>query len=49
MAELKGVDTGEMRLISVSTFQQALDALRGLGGQGIEAVEAPASPATSVP
>ena len=49
MAELKGVDTGDMRLISVSTFQQALDALRGLGGQGIEAVEAPASPATGVP
>ncbi|MGZ6545071.1 MAG: YlbL family protein [Actinomycetota bacterium] len=27
MADLRGVDTGSMRLISVSTFQQALDAL----------------------
>ncbi len=36
MAELEGVDTGEMRLISVSTFQEALDALEQLGGQGIE-------------
>lgn len=35
MAELKGVDTGDMKLISVSSFQQALDALASLGGQGI--------------
>ena len=27
MEELDGVDTGDMRLISVSTFQEALDAL----------------------
>jgi hypothetical protein len=40
MAELNGVDTGEMRLISVSTFQQALDALEQLGGQGIEGADA---------
>ena len=33
MAELEGVDTGEMRLVSVATFQQALDALAQLGGQ----------------
>lgn len=30
MKELRGVDTGSMRLISVSTFQGALDALNGL-------------------
>jgi PDZ domain-containing protein len=30
MAELRGVDTGSMRLVSVSTFQAALDALNGL-------------------
>jgi PDZ domain-containing protein len=30
MAELRGVDTGSMRLVSVSTFQDALDALNGL-------------------
>ena len=30
MAELHGVDTGSMRLVSVSTFQDALDALNGL-------------------
>jgi len=30
MAELRGVDTGSMRLIPVSTFQDALDALNGL-------------------
>ena len=35
MQELSGVDTGDMKLISVSTFQDALDALRGLGGAGI--------------
>jgi PDZ domain-containing protein len=37
MDELEGVDTGDMRLISVSTFQDALDALEGLGGQGVTA------------
>ena len=36
MAELKGVDTGDMKLVSVSTFQEALDALASLGGQGIQ-------------
>jgi PDZ domain-containing protein len=35
MAELKGVDSGGMKLVSVSTFQDALDALASLGGQGI--------------
>ena len=30
MAELKGVDTGSMKLVSVSTFQDALDALGAL-------------------
>ncbi len=35
MRELGGVDTGDMRLISVSTFQDALDALAQLGGAGI--------------
>lgn len=32
MTELRGVDTGDMRLVSVATFQQALDALNGLDG-----------------
>ena len=36
MKELAGVDTGDMQLISVSTFQDALDALQKLGGQGIQ-------------
>jgi len=36
MAELKGVDTGDMKLVSVSTFQEALDALAASGGQGIQ-------------
>ena len=36
MDELSDVDTGDMELISVSTFQDALDALRQLGGEGIE-------------
>jgi PDZ domain-containing protein len=31
MAELRDMDTGDMRLISVSTFKEALDALRSLG------------------
>jgi PDZ domain-containing protein len=35
MKELSGVDTGDMQLISVSTFQDALDALQKLGGEGI--------------
>ena len=37
MAELDGVDTGDMRLISVSTFQDALDALREMGSRRIAA------------
>ena len=36
MKELASVDTGDMRLISVSTFQDALDALQKLGGLGIQ-------------
>ena len=36
MSELKDVDTGDMELISISTFQDALEALQGLGGEGIE-------------
>ena len=36
MKELAGVDTGDMQLVSVSTFQDALDALQKLGGQGIQ-------------
>jgi PDZ domain-containing protein len=35
MAELEGIDTGDMKLVSVSTFQEALDALASMGGQGI--------------
>ena len=35
MQELSDVDTGNMELISVSTFQDALDALERLGGDGI--------------
>jgi PDZ domain-containing protein len=36
MEELGDVDTGDMELISVSTFQEALDALAKLGGEGIQ-------------
>jgi PDZ domain-containing protein len=36
MQELSDVDTGAMELISVSTFQDALDGLEQLGGEGIE-------------
>lgn len=36
MRELSDVDTGDMELTSVSTFQEALDALQRLGGEGIE-------------
>ena len=36
MKELADADTGDMRLISVSTFQDALDALLKLGGLGIQ-------------
>lgn len=35
MQELSGVDTGDMELISVSTFQETLDALEKLGGEGV--------------
>jgi PDZ domain-containing protein len=35
MQELSDIDTGDMQLISVSTFQEALDALERLGGAGI--------------
>jgi Lon-like protease len=38
MKELTGVDTDDMELISVSKFQEALDALQQLGGEGIEGV-----------
>jgi PDZ domain-containing protein len=31
MAELRGVDTGDMRLVSVATFDDALKALRAIG------------------
>ena len=34
MKELDGVDTGDMQLISVSTFQEALDALRSSAAWG---------------
>jgi len=46
MAELKGVDTGDMKLVSVSTFQQALDALASLGGRGIQSGPTGATGAT---
>ena len=32
MAELRGVDTGDMRLIPVATFDEAVEALEGLDG-----------------
>ncbi|MGZ5300841.1 MAG: YlbL family protein [Actinomycetota bacterium] len=35
MQELIDVDTGDMELISVSTFQEALNALERLGGEGL--------------
>lgn len=35
MRELSDVDAGDMKLVSVSTFQEALDALERLGGEGI--------------
>lgn len=35
MQELSDVDTGDMELIPVSTFQDALDALGRLGGEGV--------------
>ena len=37
MDELSDVDTGDMRLISIARFQDALDALEDLGGAGIDA------------
>jgi len=37
MQELGDADTGDMEVIPVSTFQDALDALGRLGGEGIEA------------
>jgi hypothetical protein len=36
MKELAGAETGDMQLISVSTFQEALEALQTLGGLGIQ-------------
>jgi hypothetical protein len=36
MAELEGVDVGDMQLISVATFDQALTELEALGGEGSE-------------
>jgi hypothetical protein len=30
MPELRGVDTGDIRLISVATFDEAVEALEGL-------------------
>lgn len=39
MKELTDIDTGDMELISVARFQEALDALQQLGGEGIEGVE----------
>ena len=46
MAELKGVDTGDMKLVSVSTFQEALDALVSMGGHGIQSGPTGATGAT---
>jgi PDZ domain-containing protein len=36
MKELASVETGDMQLISVSTFQESLEALQKLGGLGIQ-------------
>ena len=36
MAELEGVDVGDMQLISVATFDQALTELEALGGEASE-------------
>jgi hypothetical protein len=33
MAELEGVDVGDMQLISVATFDQAVKELEALGGE----------------
>jgi PDZ domain-containing protein len=46
MAELEGFDTAGMKLVSVATFQGALDALVSLGGQGIQSGSTGATGAT---
>jgi Lon-like protease len=48
MAELDGVDTGDMRLISVRSFDQALQALEDLGGT-LNATPGELAPTPSTP